>query len=129
MGNYVGLGNCAKCGKAKIDVHGEIRCLSCEAEHNPPSGLVVKIDDPGEEKMRQVLAASGVVLPKTVKQPETVHQVVKEIVKIEKTECMTLEEKVRSICELLKTLPMPKDINQFKAINKAIKAVEKILGE
>jgi hypothetical protein len=123
MGNYVGLGNCVKCGKAKIDVHGEIRCLSCEAEHNPPSGLVVKIDDPGEEKMRQVLAASGVVLPKTTKQPEVVTQNTKVAVPV------SFEERIQQVCEILKTLPMPKDINQFKAINKAIKAVEKILGE
>lgn len=123
MGNYVGLGDCAKCGKAKIDVHGEIRCLSCEAEHNPPSGLVVKIDDPGEEKMRQVLAASGVVLPKTTKQLEVAQQTIKAAAPV------SFEERIQQACEILKTLPMPKDINQFKAINKAIKAVEKILGE
>lgn len=123
MGNYVGLGDCAKCGKAKIDVHGEIRCLSCEAEQNPPSGLVVKVDDPGEEKMRQVLAASGVVIPKAVKQLESVQQTIKVAVPV------SFEERIQQVCEILKTLPMPKDINQFKAINKAIKAVEKILGE
>jgi len=123
MGNYVGLGACTKCGKDKIDVHGEIRCIHCEAEHNPPSGLVVKIDDPGEERMRQILAASGVAIPKAVKQDQ------KMTVPSQTTGTGSLESRIELSLEILKNLPMPKDMKQFKAINKAIKAVEKILGE
>jgi uncharacterized Zn finger protein (UPF0148 family) len=124
MGNYVGLGSCKKCGKDKIDVDGEIRCLSCEATPNPPSGLVVKVDDPGEERMRQVLASSGVAIPKAVRS-ERVVETIREVSKLP----LTIEEQVNKVIQILNTLPMPKDIKQFKAINKAVKAVEKILGE
>jgi hypothetical protein len=125
MGNYVGLGNCAKCGKAKIDVHGEIRCIFCEAEKNVPSGLVVKIDDPGEAKMAQVLAASGIAIPKAPKLGVTRNDVMPQNLQNN----FSLEARVEQALGILKSLPMPKDLKQFKAINKAIQSVEKIVGE
>lgn len=125
MGNYVGLGNCAKCGRAKIDVHGEIRCILCEAENNPPSGLVVTVNDPGEARMAQVLAASGIAIPKVAKKDEVAKIAVPQTI----PSTGSLESRVELAIGILKSLPMPKDLKQFKAINKAIQSVEKIVGE
>jgi uncharacterized Zn finger protein (UPF0148 family) len=128
MANYTALAACPKCGVSKVDVHGEIRCLRCEAEYNPPSGLEVKIQDPGEDQISRVLAAAGVAMARPIKKAEGTTEVVKEIKKVEVTDTMTFEEKVTRAVNILKNLPMPKDIKQFKAINKAIASVEKILG-
>jgi len=128
MSNYVGLGQCKKCGKDKIDVNGEIRCLICEAEYNKPSGLTVKIDDPGEEKMSRVLAAAGVATPKvsenrqpSVAIPKAVAQAVPET--------HDFNGKIQLALNIMQSLPIPKDIKQFKNINKVISSLEKILGE
>jgi len=127
MSNYIGLGLCKKCGQDKIDVNGEIRCLVCEAEYNKPSGLVVKIDDPGEEKMNRVLAAAGVATPK-VEGKATVPPKPPVSVAVQ-PEPADFNGKIQAALNIMQSLPMPKDIKQFKNINKVISSLEKILGE
>lgn len=119
MSNYAGLGNCTKCGMEKIAVNEAIKCIRCDMPAKPLSGLVVNTEDPGEDKISHVLAASGVGIPKIPKKEQKEVAVVKR----------SFEEEVKHIADQLRSLPIPRDIKQFKAVNRAIKSVEKILGE
>ena len=96
-----------------ISVEGQNRCLKCEraAEKaaNPP--VAVPVIDPGHEMMARLaanpLAAVRERPPVTVIQPQLVRG-----------------NTVDDALAILRSLPMPADIKQFKTIAKVIKQLE-----
>lgn len=121
-----GLGTCRTCGEPLLSVgSGDsggtvMSCIKCEAK-KPSMKPGVNSVDPGEAEMRRVLGISGVSTPKVDSKPSTIKQ---ETQKIE-VKAVSLE----SIIVDLESLPMPKSMKQFKAINKAITTLKKVLAE
>lgn len=133
--NYaIGSGVCGKCGQAKVHVEGNPTCLLCDSDNRNKSGLVVTVEDPGEEAMRHLLAEHNVFMPKAgegsvppvpAKVISPVQKVVPQSTPV--TQNVTFEHEIKRAIDLLQKLPMPKDIKQFKAINRAVKTLESIL--
>jgi hypothetical protein len=121
------LGACPKCRQYKISVNGESRCINCDSNNNTGSGLVVDIEDPGEEGIKKVLANSGVAVGQGGKPPTPAPREANKQVIAPKVETKATGS-VEMALEILRSLPMPKDLKQFKQINKAIKILES-LGE
>jgi hypothetical protein len=129
------LGVCEKCGQSKIQVEGNVKCVFCPDPDSKGSGLVVTTQDPGDEALNKILLKSGIAAPK----PEDISKLEpvkpKVISKVQNvapqstnvTQNVTLESGVQRAIEILQSLTMPKDIKQFKAVNKAVKALEAIL--
>lgn len=88
-------------------------CVKCQAENRPKSGLVVTTGDPGEDFFK-----GGPAGPQ--KEPTVVRTAVA-------VNSLTLEDVVVKAINDLNSLPMPKDIKQFKAVQKAIKTLESLV--
>ena len=101
-------------------------CLRCEADALPKTGTVSKTEDPGDEKMRQMLAAAGVSVPKASAGQKPISL---QTAKAEKlvTIVESFEDRVRQALEIMKSLPMPSDVKQFKAVHKIIAGMESLL--
>lgn len=110
-------GRCSKCGQPKLAVEGTNQCLQCDIGPSAPVGPVSKYCDPGEDKLREVLAGRGVVVKKT----DVLH--IPEITP-GKFEPLSLKDCITQALSILGSAPMPKDIKQFKSIQKAIKTLE-----
>lgn len=148
-------GVCEKHQMARVDRGGETICLVCESETTPKTGITVQVADPGEEELRKMLAKSGVAVPpnsgkapmpdvpmpvRTHRKPVVVAQTVPEPtvddVTAKKIAEITLVSpkdafagKVELALGIMKSLPMPSDVKQFKAIQKVIAGMESLLGE
>jgi hypothetical protein len=124
------LGRCQKCGQDKISVEGINKCLSCDSNNNVGSGLIVRVEDPGAEMIDKLLAKAGVASVVGGKPPEPIKpNLVKSAIippKLPDYSIPTNEVSIGHAIDILKALPMPKDIKEFKAINKAISILEKI---
>src|SRR5262245_34517649 len=59
MDTVPGLGLCPKCGAPKMQVGETVQCLFCVTPETS-SGIIVTTEDPGEEKLNQVLSKVGV---------------------------------------------------------------------
>lgn len=124
------LGTCQKCGQSKIQVEGNVKCLLCDVEAGN-SGLVVKVEDPGHDMMDKLLAKAGVTNIPGGKPPEAIRSIsrvetakVVEVPRVEAKAIVVSGSGIDQALQILRALPMPKDIKQFKAINKAIKILE-----
>lgn len=129
MSTYIpALGVCFKCGQAKIQAGDETKCIRCDVGTPEPSGLVVTIEDPGEEKLNAALASAGVVLPKVTNKANPVKNVVpnKPVVS---NATYSFEDLVGSALAIMKGLPMPDDVKQFKKVKKVINDLEALLPE
>lgn len=112
------LGACPKCRQFKISVNGEARCINCDSNSNTGSGMVVTVEDPGEEALNGILTKTGI-------KTEANKAIIAPKVEAKQTfQGASVDDALR----ILKSLPMPKDLKQFKQINKAIKILES-LGE
>jgi hypothetical protein len=127
-------GRCTKCGMDRLQVEGVTKCVVCDVE-SVSSGLIVDIEDPGEEEINRVLASAGVKQlegskPPTPIKPEAIRTVIASKVGTQKSTVpqVTCGATVIEALNILRGLPMPKDLKQFKQINKAIKILES-LGE
>lgn len=127
------LGRCQKCGQDKISVEGINKCLSCDSNNNVGSGLVVSVEDPGAEMIDKLLAKAGVAQVVGEKPPEPIKPNLAPRQRVETPKAVATNPQISSsqanigyAIDILKSLPMPKDIKQFKAINKAISILEKI---
>lgn len=119
------LGTCAKCGMDKLQVDGIQKCVFCERENTQGSGLVVDIDDPGEDAIKQILSKVGVAEVVGGKPPVPIKPDVKPIINVSpKVQVVPQGSGIEQALAILRSLPMPKDIKQFKSINKAIKILE-----
>lgn len=131
MSTYIpALGVCVKCGLAKIQAGDEIKCIRCDVAASEPSGLTVTIDDPGEAKLNAVLASAGVVLPKATGKPNPVNTTAPiKAVSVATKANYSFEELVGNALAIMKGLPMPDDVKQFKKVKKIITDLEALLPE
>ena len=128
----------------KVDFNGQSVCMLCEAEVTPKTGITVHTEDPGEEELRKVLAKSGIAVPpNTGKAPMAdvpmparprTHASVNSIPQIQvfsaaPGKAVSLEDMVKQALGIMRALPMPNDMKQFKAIHKVIAGMEGLLGE
>lgn len=107
-------GRCSICGQPKLAVEGTNQCLQCDIGPSAPVGPVSKYCDPGEDKLREVLAGRGVVVKKVDALPAAPV----------KFDALSLTDCIMQALSILGSAPMPKDIKQFKSIQKAIKTLE-----
>lgn len=148
-------GICSKHNMARIDRGGETICLLCESDATPKTGITVQTNDPGEEELRKMLAKSGVAVPPNsgkapmpeVPMPVRNHRKpgVADVVQTQAAVDATMAKKIADITlvspkdsfsskvemalGVMKSLPMPSDVKQFKAIQKIISSMEGLLGE
>ena len=97
-----------------LDTQTEPTCVRCVADATPKLGRLQTVKDPGEHffnKNAPVNAAQTESITRV--QPNTVDLTVESIVSI--------------AIQDLNRLPMPKDIKQFKAIQKVIKTLESLV--
>lgn len=133
---YTAFATCQRCGQMKVQIEGgEAQCLLCGSGNVDNPALVVDIEDPGEEAMNAVLAKTGVKLMPGTKPvaPEKPIIEANRVINAPKREAkvvvqQTIGTTVEDALTILRSLPMPKDLKQFKQINKAIKILE-TLGE
>lgn len=137
MGITSAIGTCPKCHQGLLSVEGRPECIFCK-EPETSSGIVVNIEDPGEEALNAVLGKNNVKMAMGGSKPEAPVKPslpgVAELVKATKAVSQAIEMPVAKANELeyyihlalsnLKNAPMPKDLKQFKAIQKAIKILE-----
>ena len=118
----------------KVDRGGESVCMFCESELSPKTGITKHVEDPGDEEMRQVLKKAGIVVP-----PSTGKAPMPDVPKPVRTNLIpqkmvspieaTFEEKVDTALKIMKSLPMPANMKQVKAVLKIIGGMENLLGE
>jgi len=124
------LGVCGKCGRDKIQVEEQIKCIFCDYDFNEPKGPVVNIPDPGEEEINRVLSATGVRVALAAKAEKKVETPKAAIVSVPKNLVVeaTYDQKIGQALDVLRSLPMPKDIKHFKTVAGVIKKLESLLG-
>lgn len=125
------LGACRKCGNDHIQVEGVTKCLVCDANNNGGSGLVVTKEDPGEAALTEILSRVGVAGIPGGKPPTPIKPVLavnRQVIaaKSEANSSLIQIGTIENALDILRRLPMPKDIKQFKAISKAIKILENL---
>lgn len=106
----------------------EPTCIRCDADSRPKEGRTVIAEDPGEDffKGKGTTAKITVLDPSHGGNPG-VAEVVKAHVAIAKFGGATLEEIVANAVLNLNGLPMPKDIREFKKIQKVIKTLQTLV--
>ena len=122
------LGTCPICGQDKVQVEGDVKCLMCigKASGNA-SGLVVSQEDPGEEALNKLLAKTGIAKIEGGKPPEAIKPNLAVNKPVISAPVHPLSgASIFDALAILRALPMPKDIKQFKQINKAIKILEEL---
>lgn len=117
------LGACPKCRQYKISVNGEARCINCDSNGNAGSGMVVTIEDPGEEALNGILTKTGIKVAKTEANMPLIAP------KIEAKAIVSFEDSIKQAICILQNVTMPKDIQSFKAVAKTITILQKLLGE
>lgn len=103
-------GFCPKCRKSLIDVNGEKRCLRCESNRVITESSPTDVKDPGEAELNKVLKDISVVAAIPVKTQAVGH---------------TLDDALK----VMKGLPMPDDVKQFKQIKKIIALIEDLISK
>ena len=99
-----------------LDTNVEPTCVKCVADATPKLGRLQTAHDPGEKFFNKNAAVSA--------QP-----IVEKAVVYGRNDLpqLTLETVVEIAVQNLNQLPMPKDIKQFKAVQKAIKTLESLV--
>lgn len=98
----------------------EPTCVKCVAAATPKLGRTQTVEDPGEDYFK----GKGSDAKITVLDP-THGGIVKQ--HVSQPELNRLEDVVGIAVAQLKRLPMPEDIKQFKAVQKAIKTLESLV--
>lgn len=126
MNGMLAQGYCDKCRQPRLSVNGDTKCLMCEVEPSAPRGPVSTVEDPGEEKLRGMLAGTGVAIPKAAAQKPAAKP---ENIGLPKSvdivpNIYTFDSCITTALAWLKGAPMPNDVKQFKTIQKVIKSLE-----
>lgn len=112
---------CEKCGSQKILENDVPTCIFCFGKQSVVSKTpVVLIDDPGEAALATLSSKMGVA--KFDKSANT---------SITKTDNkLTIATgNAKDALAILTKLPMPKDVKEFRKIQKIIKLLEELVGE
>lgn len=94
----------------------EPTCVKCVSDATPKLGRTQTVEDPGEDFFRGKGSDAKITML------DTTHGGIKQYVP--QPELNRLEDVVGVAVAQLKRLPMPEDIKQFKAVQKAIKTLE-----
>lgn len=103
-----GPGYCSKCNNALLTVNDVRTCIYCDAK-KPVSGNASTVEDPGEEGLGILLEHKGQEMQR---------------IPISKVSSGTLEDAIR----IVKSLPLPEDVKQFKRVKKIIDLMEQLRG-
>lgn len=120
MATSTGTGRCKKCGNEMFAVGDSfnssmtVKCLTCESNNRPASKVKTTVEDPGHEVLMQALNLPSGPVSKVTKPTLSPMPV--------------LGGTVQSALSIMKNLSMPKDIKEFKLINKIITDMEKLIG-
>jgi hypothetical protein len=99
-------------------------CIKCKAAAEPKLGRLQTAEDPGEAFFNKGIPA----MPKTTMLDESHGDKAAGIKQyVPPVELNRLEDVVGVAVAQLKRLPMPEDIKQFKAVQKAIKTLESLV--
>jgi len=104
----------------------EPTCIRCDADSRPKEGRTVIAEDPGEDFFR----GKGTTAKITTLDPTSGAKLgIAEAMKVpvQKFGGATLEEIVANAVLNLNGLPMPKDIREFKKIQKVIKTLQTLV--
>lgn len=139
-----GTGNCAKCGEQLLqlegneDTPGGRQCIKCQSKRMISSGPINDTPDIGEDALNSILSAAGVRSPGVVTKPLPSSQPATKSVApmtqpapvvVNVVPGQSFEELVGEALKIMKSLPMPKGIKEFKSINKIIGAMEALVQE
>lgn len=142
-----GTGNCAKCGEQLLqlegneDTPGGRQCIKCQSKRMISGGTVNDTPDIGEEALNNILSAAGVRSPGVSARPAPIPQNATKSVAPEsrqnggKTVVVNIqpgqsfEHMVGEALKIMESLPMPKDIKQFKTINKIVASMRGLVQE
>jgi hypothetical protein len=124
------LGGCAKCRMGLITVNGVKSCPNCSTT-SEPSGLVNTATDPGHEAIIKLTASQQEAIAEL---KDVVNPFVKMDAKafVQKTVTAanrTKEQIITDILNLLATIPLPKDIKEFKKISKVKTILQSMIQE
>lgn len=102
----------------------EPTCIKCDAEARPKMGRTQIVEDPGEGYFQGKGGNANITLLENVPtvSSDRAIQIPRNLGRV-----LTLEEVVAKAVEDLNSLPMPKDIKQFKAVQKAIKTLQALV--
>lgn len=104
-----GTGVCKKCGTQKTTVNDNPPiCLNCDMPENKPSGLVVRVNDPGHAAMLDIEAGKKFSNTEQVKPNDNADYIYLKLT-LDELETEGLQDLVVSrIIEALDELPCPK---------------------
>jgi len=123
-----GTGVCGKCGQQLLQVeeNGSTLCIICQSKKMISEGPQVKAAAPTEEQMSKVLAAAGISV-KTA--PQNTYVAPNSPPVPTKIQTGVFKDMVAHALDTMKALPMPKDLKQFKTVNKVISQMEGLLED
>lgn len=108
---------CHKCGQQMIDVNGTQECIHCVASKSVvPKGAPKQFTEKDERAMDRMFQS----VPYTGLNKTAV---------LGKAEMVVTGSSVADALGIMKRLPMPKDVKDFKKIQKIITQMEALLGE
>lgn len=92
-------------------------CIKCDAESKPKLGTTQIVEDPGEEYFKTNKSDAKIVnVPaNSIPQKSNVLVVGQQA---------SFGEGIANALKILNALPMPKDLKQFKAVQKVVKTLE-----
>lgn len=140
MAYVSGTGECAKCHQPLLVAEttmddgtgtGARVCLTCVGKKQG-EGNVNDAPVPTEEELNRVLAKAGVKIPFV--RPEPQAQTITKIVAPPQSTVVNVQPGqpfgilIGEALKIMRALPMPKDVKQFKAVNKIIASLEALQG-
>jgi len=112
MSDLPALGYCPQCKEPMISVNGAPSCITCAKPQRPkhivkppPVGAAV----PSETDLARMSGISGKTVPKKT--------------------TVVVGQTAQDALQIMKHLPMPKDLKEFRQIQKIIKQLEKLVGD
>jgi len=107
---------CEKCGSQKIQQNNEFVCIFCHGKKQVvPKRPPVMVEDPGEKEL--ALMSGKAMQSQTKPYVKGTAQMV------------VTGSSVHDALAIMKSLPMPKDIKEFKKIQKIVKLMEALTGD
>lgn len=124
---YCNIHNIAKMSVGSNDFDGQAVCVKCQADARPKEGRTQVVEDPGEEFFQGKGSKAKVTIIDAQYNP-TAKSVASGIGRaVVASAGLTLEEIVERAVSELGNLPMPKDIKQFKKVQKVIKTLQSLV--
>lgn len=112
-------GYCSKCKDMMVTENGVPKCFNCMPVRK---SKLVATEIPNDKTFRQVMKESNAPsLPQSQRKAP--------VVQVGKAEMVVTGNTAQDALAIMKNLPMPKDMKEFKQIQKIIQQLEKLVGE